>query len=456
MEGKKKTKFLFVFQFVVLFLFFGGFGEVKAQVDPFLRERLSQGSIVVDHNSLNLFDQIPETYLEKARNMKVYFSDRSVGQNISESLDCFTATSFGTAPVACRQTMMDNVSWCPKTYTQTDMNNGVVPQEIRFTPDPVKYSRANITYEFKQGTWTELTADFVNNMYPTRIGANDIVTYQFSYLNVGVADTTINDPVCGFLATGDRSTCSAAFRDVHVGRLTALESQNMSAHKAFIYWTTSLARGIGTNVSTVFNNGMRSFAVNNNKILFDIADIISYDPSGRQCFDDRDGVAYTRKQANSCTPMSFSENYPDDGQNYPAICQDYTIEVDNGHFSVGGARIRTAKAFWILLAQIAGWNPGGASPTAAPTVLPTNSPVIIPSNTPTPTLVRADANGDRRVDGIDYVIWISNYNRNTSNRQSDGDFNADGRVDGLDYVMWLTNYGFSGLTSNLIFEYSQM
>jgi hypothetical protein len=454
MEGNKKNIFLTVCLFVA-FLFFGGFGKVEAQVDPLLRERLSRSEIVVDHNSLNLFDQIPESYLERARNMKVYFSDRSVGQNINESLDCLTAASFGSSPANCRKTMMDSINWCPKTYTQTDMNNGVVPPEIRFTPDPMKYNRTNIVYEFKMGTWEELTLDFVDIMYPTRIGANDIVTYQFSYLNVGAENASINDPICGFWATGNRSTCYARFRDIHVGRLTALESQNMSSDKAFIYWTTSLARGIGTDVSTIFNNSMRSFAVNNNKILFDIADIESYDPSGRLCFDNRDGVPYVRKLDGTCAVTSTSENYPDDGQNYPAICQDYTIEVDNGHFSVGGARIRTAKAFWILLAQIAGWNPGGTTSTNGPTVTPTNPPVIIPSNTPTPTLVPADANGDRRVDGIDYVIWISNYNRNTTNRQADGDFNADGRVDGLDYVMWLTNYGFSGLTSNLIFEYSQ-
>jgi len=52
-----------------------------------------------------------------------------------------------------------------------------------------------------------------------------------------------------------------------------------------------------------------------------------------------------------------------------------------------------------------------------------------------------DANGDRIVDGLDYVIWLINYNTNTASGPSKGDFNRNGLVDGLDYVIWLNNFG---------------
>ena len=52
-----------------------------------------------------------------------------------------------------------------------------------------------------------------------------------------------------------------------------------------------------------------------------------------------------------------------------------------------------------------------------------------------------DANGDGRVDGLDYVIWLNNYGKPVSGGSSGGDFNGDGKVDGLDYVIWLNNYG---------------
>ncbi len=52
-----------------------------------------------------------------------------------------------------------------------------------------------------------------------------------------------------------------------------------------------------------------------------------------------------------------------------------------------------------------------------------------------------DANKDGKVDGLDYVIWLINYNTQTSGGASKGDFDNNGRVDGLDYVIWLNNYG---------------
>ena len=60
--------------------------------------------------------------------------------------------------------------------------------------------------------------------------------------------------------------------------------------------------------------------------------------------------------------------------------------------------------------------------------------------TPTPVPKPGDANGDGKVDGQDYIIWLNNYNQTTVNGASDGDFNQDEKVDGLDYIIWLNNY----------------
>ncbi len=66
--------------------------------------------------------------------------------------------------------------------------------------------------------------------------------------------------------------------------------------------------------------------------------------------------------------MSYlSENYPSDGLNRPAICQHYTTETDGGHLgSVSAGKIRVAKAVWVLMAQLAGWQPGAPPPTPGP------------------------------------------------------------------------------------------
>lgn len=54
----------------------------------------------------------------------------------------------------------------------------------------------------------------------------------------------------------------------------------------------------------------------------------------------------------------------------------------------------------------------------------------------------ADANGDGRVDGLDYVVWINHYGAGTNLGKSAGDFNKDTNVDGLDYIVLLNNYSY--------------
>ena len=49
-----------------------------------------------------------------------------------------------------------------------------------------------------------------------------------------------------------------------------------------------------------------------------------------------------------------------------------------------------------------------------------------------------DANFDGCADGLDYVVWSSNYKQ--SGNWGDADFNGDASVDGLDYVIWSNNY----------------
>src|SRR6185369_15512881 len=52
-----------------------------------------------------------------------------------------------------------------------------------------------------------------------------------------------------------------------------------------------------------------------------------------------------------------------------------------------------------------------------------------------------DGNGDGKVDGIDFILWLSHYNQSTGNGPRDGDFNSNGYVDGVDFTLWFANYG---------------
>jgi hypothetical protein len=185
-----------------------------------------------------------------------------------------------------------------------------------------------------------------------------VYSYMNSYLEVDTS-SDIASPTTGFFVRQANK--------FDIGDFEAMEARHPT--RVFIHHTSSLARSIGNQVSTSFNNQMREYVRANNKILLDIADIESHDPLGRPCYDNRDGVPYATNSA--------SENYPDDGLNLEAVCQHYTRDADGGHLGnpdVG--KIRMAKAYWVLMARIAGWNPGGETTTLP--AAPTNLRIIVP------------------------------------------------------------------------------
>lgn len=292
--------------------------------EPTPRPTRPPGVIVVDHTSVADFEQIPDQYVNAAASLNMLFVDRSVGQNISEGLTCLSYPTDEQAPNNC--VVLEHA--VPE-FT-------VDPSELNWSR-PGGYDRSNWEYRFWEGSdcsqwYGKLTCFF--EMTEPVIGQYDVVSQQFSYLSVGEGSTIVNEP-------GGFFWDNPGHADVYDHE--AFEAQH--ANTEFIYWTTSLARSIGTPVSESFNDQMRQYAIDNGKILFDVADILSHDPDGNPCYDNRDGEPYR------------SENYPDDGVNIPAICQHYTTEVNGGHLgSVSAGKIRVAKAFWVLMAQIAGWD----------------------------------------------------------------------------------------------------
>jgi hypothetical protein len=302
-------------------------GRRAGQVESVLAQTAS--SIVVDHHSVALFELIPEEYIQAAEALNMFYADRSVGSNINEGLDCLDYLSDEDAPFGCRRI----------EHRVPAFN--VDPSELDWYR-PGGYNRDNWDFLFwpQPGCdgWSGKAGCFFNAM-DSDIDQYDVVSYQFSYLAV-MSGSTIEDQPGGFFWDNpDR---------LDVYDLETYEAQH--ADKVFIYWTTSLARGIGTEESDTFNEQMRQYATSNGKILFDVADILSHDPSGNLCYDNRDGVPYDNGNK--------SENHPDDGVDRMAICQHYTTEVDGGHLgSVSVGKIRVAKAFWVLMARIAGWEP---------------------------------------------------------------------------------------------------
>ena len=147
-------------------------------------------------------------------------------------------------------------------------------------------------------------------------GEFDAVSYKLAYIVEGSSIDDLffnNDPEDGFPSIED---------------LEAMETRHPD--KIMIYWTTPLARSIGTPDSLSFNQQMREYAITNNIILIDIADIESHAPDGSACFDV-------------------------DDRGIEGMCDDYTNESRGGHPNAYG-RLRLAKAVWVMMARLSGWD----------------------------------------------------------------------------------------------------
>jgi hypothetical protein len=121
----------------------------------------------------------------------------------------------------------------------------------------------------------------------------------------------------------------------------------------------------------------------------------------------------------------------------------YNLEWWNTNTGTTTTQTTTADSTGKITLNISGLTDDTAVKiTKSGTVEPTNSPTTKPAFSPTPTTtVKAgDANGDGKVDGVDYVIWLNHYNQTVAVGTL-GDFNKSGKVDGVDYVVWLNNYG---------------
>jgi len=279
-------------------------------------------ALVIDRHAVTLFEEIPSGYRDAAAGLRMVFMDRSVGFNISTYLDCLSVP-FDDAASAC------------KRYQHQDPAYAVDPAEVMWAGT---WDRSRWHYAFwPEGCGEDVTC-FIDYM-GSRMDSFDIMGCQFSYLAVAPG-SRIADTVTGFFGSqGDANKAStyAAFAA-------------LNPDKKVIWWTTSLARGIGTPESQAFNDQMRAYAAEHEIILFDVADILSHAPDGQPCYDNRDGIPYK------------DEDHPDDGLDIPAICPQYTTETEGGHLgSISAGGIRVAKAFWVLMARLAGWEPGATA-----------------------------------------------------------------------------------------------
>ena len=274
---------------------------------------ITDNYFVVNHLSIEQFHYIPDHYIEAAVELDLLFRHASVGANIDDGLNCLM-DAYDPRPNRC--------------------DRDLDPDEIFYDE---KYDRSNWDFEFHSpppnpnpGWWNKVNYFIgrVNNLEP---GQYEVAAFKFGYV-----DGHENSNIASHFFNPDSSMPNTS-------DLEALEAEHPD--KIVVWWTMGLARAIGTQVSEEFNNQLRAYAAANGKPLMDIAAIVSHTPDGQPCFHN----------------------------GYAAMCADYTTEQFGGHLNARG-KLRMAKAYWVLMARLAGWRPGDDPPPPTPQPTPTPDP----------------------------------------------------------------------------------
>jgi hypothetical protein len=227
--------------------------------------------IIVNHNSVGEFTRLSETDCTRVQSLKVYFQHASVGSNICEGLS-------------------DLASMSPSRYTLSRFSGTI--DELNDW-----YELTGGFGDFSEGNpgWALKMSDFETHVDIDQIGSHvDVAMMKLCYI----------DPDASF----------AVYRDT----MNRLEKKYPDT---WFVWTTMPIETTGSAARDAYNQAVRDYCRNNNKILFDIADIESHTPEGIHQIDNS-------------------------GE---ALFSGYTS--DGGHLEVLG-RQQMAKALWVLLSYL--------------------------------------------------------------------------------------------------------
>jgi hypothetical protein len=243
----------------------------------------AQANIVIDHSDIALVPTYSQATMDAIAASTFYFEHASVGGNMVDGL----------------QTLHDtNASFYRLTTS-------AVAEAAYGVSSPPSAIVAGTVYEFARGNpdWPYKIDWFSANIVNTWGGKTTFALNKFCWIDQGADWATYRDS------------------------MVALEAANRGTR--FVYMTMPLNTDADSDnvLRNRFNSALRLWASDNNKILFDIADIEAHDADG------------------------VSQTFTYEGATYYRMADEWTTPEDGGHLIRNNSDQRVALGFYALAAE---------------------------------------------------------------------------------------------------------